>query len=110
MSIFALLLTQAQMAELFHTTKQNISLHLNNIFSDGDLSADSVVKESLIAAAFGQGDLNIPRYVYTFEPEEETDVAAVQRDIERIEAELVEARTKTAGPRSSSVPSMELGG
>lgn len=42
-------------------------------------------------------NLNIPRYVDTFEPEEEIDIAAVQRDIVRIEAELVEVRAKMAG-------------
>ena len=42
-------------------------------------------------------NLNIPRYVDTFEPEEEIDVAAVQKDILRIEAELAEVRTKMAG-------------
>ena len=30
-------LTQAQMTELFQTTKQNISLHINNIFKEGDI-------------------------------------------------------------------------
>ncbi|MDR2568676.1 MAG: cell filamentation protein Fic, partial [Oscillospiraceae bacterium] len=34
-------LTQAQMVELFQTTKQNISLHINNIFAEGELFADS---------------------------------------------------------------------
>jgi type I restriction enzyme M protein len=42
-------------------------------------------------------NLNIPRYVDTFEPEEEIDVAAVQKDIDRIEAELAEVRAKMAG-------------
>ncbi len=42
-------------------------------------------------------NLNIPRYVDTFEPEEEIDVAEVQREIERIEAELAEVRAKMAG-------------
>jgi type I restriction enzyme M protein len=42
-------------------------------------------------------NLNIPRYVDTFEPEEEIDVAEVQKDINRIEAELVEVRAKMAG-------------
>ena len=42
-------------------------------------------------------NLNIPRYVDTFEPEEEIDVAAVQKDIERIETDLVEVRAKMAG-------------
>lgn len=42
-------------------------------------------------------NLNIPRYVDTFEPEEEIDVAAVQKDIQRIETELAEVRAKMAG-------------
>ena len=42
-------------------------------------------------------NLNIPRYVDTFEPEEEIDVAEVQKDIDRIEAELAEVRAKMAG-------------
>lgn len=44
-------LTQLEMAELFDATKQNISLHLKNLFEDGELDADSVVKESLTTAA-----------------------------------------------------------
>ena len=43
-------LTQLEMAELFDATKQNISLHLKNIFQDGELDANSVVKESLTTA------------------------------------------------------------
>ncbi len=39
-------------------------------------------------------NLNIPRYVDTFEPEEEIDVAEVQREIEQIEAELADVRAK----------------
>jgi type I restriction enzyme M protein len=42
-------------------------------------------------------NLNIPRYVDTFEPEDEIDVAAVQKDIIRIEGELAEVRAKMAG-------------
>lgn len=42
-------------------------------------------------------NLNIPRYVDTFEPEEEIDVAAVQKDIVRIEAELADVRAKMTG-------------
>ena len=40
-------LTQAQMAELFHATKQNVSLHIANIFREGELLKKSVVKEYL---------------------------------------------------------------
>ena len=47
-------LTQLEIAELFSATKQNISLHLKNIFEDGELSDVSVVKESLTTAADGK--------------------------------------------------------
>ncbi len=47
-------LTQAEMAALFDTSKQNVSLHLRNIFEDGELANDSVVKESLIPASDGK--------------------------------------------------------
>lgn len=40
-------LTQLAMAELFDATKQNISLHLKNVFEDGELDPTAPVKESL---------------------------------------------------------------
>jgi hypothetical protein len=40
-------LTQAQMAELFQTTKQNVSLHIQNVFAEGELRQEATVKESL---------------------------------------------------------------
>ncbi|HEU5068219.1 MAG TPA: class I SAM-dependent DNA methyltransferase [Sphingomicrobium sp.] len=39
-------------------------------------------------------NLNIPRYVDSFEPEPDIDVAAVQREIERLEDELVTTRAR----------------
>ena len=47
-------LTQQQMAELFQTTKQNVSLHVNNIFREDELTESSVVKESLTTAKDGK--------------------------------------------------------
>jgi len=47
-------LTQAQLAELFQTTKQNVSLHIKNVFSEGELDPESVVKEYLTTAADGK--------------------------------------------------------
>ena len=47
-------LTQMQMAELFQTTKQNVSLHISNAFKEGELEPDSVVKEYLTTAADGK--------------------------------------------------------
>jgi hypothetical protein len=46
-------LTQAQMVELFQTTKQNISLHIRNIFEEGELQSDSTVKEYLTVQTEG---------------------------------------------------------
>ncbi len=40
-------LTQAQMAELFLATKQNVSLHIRNIFKEGELDEKATVKEYL---------------------------------------------------------------
>lgn len=35
-------LTQAQMAELFQSTRNNITLHIRNIFKEGELEENSV--------------------------------------------------------------------
>ena len=40
-------LTQMQMAELFNATKQNVSLHIRNIYEEGELEEESTVKEYL---------------------------------------------------------------
>jgi len=47
-------LTQAQMVVLFSATKQNISLHINNIFKEGELQRNSVVKKYLTTASDGK--------------------------------------------------------
>lgn len=47
-------LTQGQLSELFQQTKQNISLHINNCFREGELDKGSVVKESLTTASDGK--------------------------------------------------------
>ena len=47
-------LTQAQMAELFQTTRNNVTLHTRNIFKEGELDENSVSKESLLTAKDGK--------------------------------------------------------
>ena len=47
-------LTQNQMTELFQTTKQNVSLHIQNLFAERELEELSVVKESLTTATDGK--------------------------------------------------------
>ena len=54
-------LTQLQMAVLFNATKQNISLHINNIFKEGELEENSTVKEYLTAQ--NEGGRNVKRKV-----------------------------------------------
>ncbi len=47
-------LTQTQMAELFQTSVPNVSMHIRNIFAEGELRPESVVKEFLTTAADGK--------------------------------------------------------
>ena len=47
-------LSQAQLVKLFKTSKQNISLHINNIFKEAELDTNSVVKEYLTTASDGK--------------------------------------------------------
>lgn len=47
-------LTQKLMAELFQSTVANINIHLKNIFDEGELDANSVIKDYLITAADGK--------------------------------------------------------
>ena len=47
-------LSQLAMAELFQSTKQNISLHLKNVFDEGELLERRVVKEYLTTASDGK--------------------------------------------------------
>ena len=46
-------LTQAGMAELFQTTKQNISLHIQNVFEEGELAPEVTVKQYLTVQTEG---------------------------------------------------------
>lgn len=48
-------LTQRLMATLFGTTAANINIHLKNIFAEGELTQEAVVKDSLITARDGKG-------------------------------------------------------
>lgn len=54
-------MSQEVMANLYDTTKQNISYHLNNIFKEEELNKDSVVKDFLTTASDGK-NYNILHY------------------------------------------------
>jgi hypothetical protein len=47
-------LTQSQIAEIYDTTKQNVGQHIKHILEDGELPADSVVKDFFTTAADGK--------------------------------------------------------
>ena len=47
-------LTQQQMAELFNATKQNVSLHINNIYDEGELEREATVKDYLTVRKEGK--------------------------------------------------------
>ena len=54
-------LTQNQIAEIYKTTKQNISLHINNIYKDNELEKDSTNKKFLLVQQ--EGNRNVKRNI-----------------------------------------------
>lgn len=54
-------LTQQQMAELFNATKQNISLHIKNIYEEGELDEQATVKDFLTVRK--EGSRTVRRHV-----------------------------------------------
>ena len=60
-------LTQSQMVELFQSTKQNISLHIRNIFLEGELERNSTVKEYLTVQVEGGRRVNRKMAVYNLD-------------------------------------------
>jgi hypothetical protein len=50
-------LSQAQMVELFQTTKQNVSLHIKNIYEEGELDENSTVKDYLTVQTEGKREV-----------------------------------------------------
>lgn len=51
-------LTQNQMAELFQTTKQNISLHIGNVYEEGELIQEATVKDYLTVQIEGSREVS----------------------------------------------------
>lgn len=57
-------LTQAEMADLFESSKQNISLHIRNILEEGELSAEATVKDYLTVQTEGKRQVSRPVQLY----------------------------------------------
>ena len=51
-------LSQLEIADLFQTTKHNISIHTKNIFEEGELAPEATVKESLTVQTEGDRQVN----------------------------------------------------
>lgn len=60
-------LTQLELAELFQTTKQNISLHIRNILAEGELSEAATVKEYLTVQTEGRRQIKRPLQFYNLD-------------------------------------------
>lgn len=57
-------LNQGELAELFDTSKQNISLHIKNILNEGELPEAATVKESLTVQNEGSRRVQRKTYLY----------------------------------------------
>lgn len=60
-------LSQMQMAELFNSTKQNISLHINNIYKEKELDQISTVKEYLTVQTEGNRKVQRKLAIYNLD-------------------------------------------
>ena len=60
-------LSQLEIAELFQTTKQNVSLHAKNIFEDGELRPEATVKESLTVQTEGKREVQRTIQLYNLD-------------------------------------------
>lgn len=60
-------LTQAQIAELYQTTKQNISLHIQNIHAEGELRSEATVKQYLTVRQEGKRQVQRPLEYYNLD-------------------------------------------
>ena len=47
-------LTQAQLAEIYQTTQENISMHISNIYADGELEEEGTYKKFLLVRQEGK--------------------------------------------------------
>ena len=70
-------LTQSQMAELFQTTQQNISLHVGNVFEEGELVESATHKDFLLVRA--EGARQVSRQVAQLPPPTKASAARKPR-------------------------------
>ena len=76
-----------QMAELFQTTKQNVSLHIQNIFEEGELQRRATVKESLTVRPAGK--LQTPATIRKFRIVQPEGARSVEREVDFYNLDVV---------------------
>lgn len=77
-------MNQNQLAELFDTSKQNISLHIINILKEKELQQNSVVKDYLTTASDGKNYFNKKRKEFDAKEADKEDL----KEIEELEKKL----------------------
>ena len=77
-------LSQQQMADLYDTTKQNISLHIKNIFDEEELEINSTVMEFLTVQKEGISSINGSTLFALTEDDEVTLVITTDQDTDLI--------------------------
>ena len=58
-------LTQAQLAEIYDTTQENISMHIKNIYKDAELQEDRTYKDFLLVRQ--EGNRSVQRYIFGYD-------------------------------------------
>ena len=73
-------LNQLELAELFETTKNNISLHVKKIFVDGELSKEATVKDYLTVQAEGNRQVSRKVAYYNLERQAQRGIVMTMQD------------------------------
>tara|TARA_R110002096_G_scaffold281633_3_gene475736 strand:+ start:76 stop:1146 length:1071 start_codon:yes stop_codon:yes gene_type:complete len=60
-------LTQREMAELFNVSQDNISLHLKNVYEDGELDREATTEESSVVQTEGTREVSRPLTLYSLD-------------------------------------------
>lgn len=60
-------LSQREMAELFDVSTDNVSLHLKNIFEDGELNREATAEESSVVQTEGTREVHRPLTLYNLD-------------------------------------------
>lgn len=81
-------LSQQQMGTLFQQTKQNISLHINNCFKEGELDKQATVKESLTVQKdvyhLGASLKDLGKRWFAFSKMDKSSVDNILKEIKRL--------------------------